>query len=301
MKIVLDGKGEFMLAKPATKLPKCVLLLLILVMITSGASEALAVIPSITSIASPPANGYYLQGNTITCSAYVAYSPTRVEVLYRPPYAGRVLSLSSGTLYTGPWTIVQNDYMPGTQSGTSWLLNNVIFSASNLSGSTSKSIKGFVAISGLSGYRGVDPNFYYASPTSSNFAGVATGFAAAAHGTTGTYNCLAYAVDVTTSWQWPWSYNPTYNEVVSYMNKSGSFSTRPGTTYLTASTSRMVGAKVIAYGTSGAIKHFAKVTTWDASGYPVKVSSKWGCWELVNSANSAPFTSVYGSPLGYFK
>jgi hypothetical protein len=177
----------------------------------------------------------------------------------------------------------------------------LVFRASNSAGSTSRSIKSYVTFNSLSGYRSVDSNFWYSSPTSSNFAGVATGYAAAAHGTTGTYNCLAYAVDVKTSWQWPWSYNPNYNEVVNYMKKSGSFSSRPGTKYSTASQSRMVGAKAIAYGNSGQILHFAKVTAWDSSGYPSKVGSKWGCSELINSARYAPFTSVYGSPLGYFK
>jgi hypothetical protein len=35
------------------------------------------------------------------------------------------------------------------------------------------------------------------------------------------------------------------------MNKSGSYSNRPGTKYSTVSTGRMVGAKAIAYGVTG--------------------------------------------------
>jgi hypothetical protein len=270
----------------------------------ASASVATAVTaPVITSVVSPAGNSYLLQSRSYTCSAYVSNAPTSVQILYRPPLAGRTLTSAGGTLYRGTWTVAANDYMPGTQSGTSWLLNDIIVAASNSAGSTQVRLKGFVTVADLASYRATDGNFSYVSPTSSSFAGPATGIAPATYdGQLNTYNCLAYAVDVTTSWQWPWpNTNPTYTQVAAYMNKSGVYAARPGTKYTVASQSRIIGAKAIAYGTSGDVKHFAKVVAWDASGYPSRVRSKWGYWELCNSANYAPFASVYGSPMGYFK
>lgn len=78
------------------------------------------------------------------------------------------------------------------------------------------------------------------------------------------------------------------------------YGSRPGTTYSNASISVIQFAKVIAYGDSTGIKHFAKVTSWDSSGNPLTVQSKWGFWEIVRSSSTNPFSYTYGTPQAYF-
>lgn len=119
-----------------------------------------------------------------------------------------------------------------------------------------------------------------------------------------TYNCLAYAIDVYDSWQWPWSGTPTHTQLVTFMlgtdNGSGTATARTfGTTYDSYSTSWVAyETKAIYYDGN----HFAKVISYNSDGSPRRIVSKWGALELIRSDSYDPFTSSsYGDPTYFFQ
>ncbi len=289
-------------------LKKFINLIVVLVFIVVFTTSVFAAtVPVIGTIYSPLSGSYLLENTSILCSANISNSPTSVTVTYKVPYLHATPALQYGTLYSGNWNLTnKTSYKPGYYSGGSWYMNSVVFTAKNTAGTATKTISAYPTVGALTDYRSIDSSFTYYSATSSSFYGVATGTAPASYnGQTGTYNCLAYSVNVNSSWQWPWLANATYDEAKAYMTKGKynnvDYSARPGTTYSTASSNVISYAKVIAYGDSTGIKHFAKVISWDASGNPLKIRSKWGYWELINSATANPFTSVYGTPKAYYK
>jgi len=78
---------------------------------------------------------------------------------------------------------------------------------------------------------------------------------------------------------------------------SGASGRTTGDFYTNASTSfSAYNTKVIFYNGG----HVARVSTYNSSGTPAKIMSKWGAAEVIQSANYNPFTSVYGSAVYYF-
>ncbi len=100
-------------------------------------------------------------------------------------------------------------------------------------------------------------------------------------------NCLGYALGYTW-WEWPWGgRNPSNSEVNSYMASKG-YARQP-------SGSTGYSTRVISYGTSSAVDHFARNVgsggTWTSG----TSRAKWGHLEIMTSYSHDPYyTSSYG-------
>ncbi|EHL06346.1 hypothetical protein HMPREF0322_02914 [Desulfitobacterium hafniense DP7] len=103
---------------------------------------------------------------------------------------------------------------------------------------------------------------------------------------TSTYNCLAYALDITSTWVWPWgSTHPTSSQVDAYLAYLG---------YTGYNWGYPIQPQIISYGTSSAVTHFSKVPP-GASGYCI---AKWGDLERFKHYSWDPYyTSFYGAPV----
>lgn len=258
----------------------------ILATLLSVTSIAFAAVPVVT-ITSPGGSQYYLQSNALTVSANITNTPTTINFYYNNIWKGNLYP--SGGSYSSTWTPSYSDFVKGYNSGGSWWMPDFKVAASNSSGSASQILPGFVTIQPRSFYSSMDNTWYYSSPSSNSFRGVATGTGPAPHGTTNTYNCLAYSVGITDHWEWPWYSNPTYSDCQTYMTNKG---------YSISSTTNLKWANIIYYNGG----HFAKVVAWDSYGYPSQIMSKWGCCEVVFSTNANPFYGgSYGSTTYWFK
>lgn len=238
----------------------------------------------------PNNGGYFVQNNSYYVSASVSDSPTSVQLYYngKAPYLQGNLSLSSGTTYSMTWTPTSSTFFVPTNVGGTWYMPSTNIKATNSAGTNYASKDAYVTLNAMSFYRSIDNTFYYNSETDNSFKGVATGYGPAADGTPNTYNCLAYAIGITDHWVWPWSTNPTFSDLSSYMSSKG---------YPTAAQGIQSFAKVIYYQNG----HFSKVIAWDIYGTPKTIISKWGCSELMQSSASSPFSSVYGPATASFK
>ncbi|XID91657.1 hypothetical protein ACF3MZ_24630 [Paenibacillaceae bacterium WGS1546] len=105
-------------------------------------------------------------------------------------------------------------------------------------------------------------------------------------------HCLAYALGLTTTWLWPWKNSsnveiyPTVSQVDTYMESIG---------YTKTSSS---DAKVIAYGSTNSVVHFAK-----KSGSSTSIA-KWGSLEVMSSSGLSPYNAApggYGPAVAYYK
>lgn len=107
------------------------------------------------------------------------------------------------------------------------------------------------------------------------------------------YNCLAWAVGITTAWIWPWgSDNPTLNEVDTYLENRG---------YISASNA--MSCNIYAYGTTDSICHFARGR--GAGPLAVPIDSKWGKCELFSHTTYSPYYTIaegglYGNLQAYY-
>ncbi len=102
------------------------------------------------------------------------------------------------------------------------------------------------------------------------------------------YNCMAYAIGVTNSWQWDWQGNmPTLAEVTFAMQKRNFVQTKD-----------LKSATVIVYGKNNLVTHFAK----NINGGTGSIA-KWGTNELMssNSINPYPANGIYGIPIAFYK
>lgn len=103
---------------------------------------------------------------------------------------------------------------------------------------------------------------------------------------TGVYNCLSYAIGITSDWTWPWGVNtPTKSQVTEFMNSIGY-------TEVASYTSNCV----VAYGISPTeISHFSLVT----NGF---TQAKCGSLELMKhtSYNAYFPSSTYGVPQAFY-
>jgi hypothetical protein len=287
----------------------CVLLLSTLNIIASAISS------SDISSASPK-YGYYFPSESISYSVAIsgaANNPATVKVLY-PYYTYNSQSRTSlktltrsGTsyTYTGSSSPASSVWVPGRKPGShsTWQTRGFCIEASKGGTTVTDDASGYITAMLRSKYSSNDSTFSYTNTTSNSFYGVAT----PKQGTDSlTYNCLAYAVSVNTSWLWPWSGNPTESQLDAYMSKSSPYSSREGNK-LTYSTSRN-GCDVIYYSDNnwgvGNDGHFARVIAWSSTGNPTRISSKWGFAELIESSSYDPFnggSGNYGSAKRYYK
>lgn len=88
------------------------------------------------------------------------------------------------------------------------------------------------------------------------------------------------------------------------MKKQSPYTTRPGTTFSTDSSSfEQYLTKVIYYSASGG--HFAKVVEYETNGYAKTLYSKWGYGERIKTVktnNNNPFSiGSYGSETHYYR
>ncbi|MDD4562234.1 MAG: hypothetical protein PHW39_04060 [Syntrophomonadaceae bacterium] len=268
---------------------RMMIMVLTLVMFFNVVPMVLAAAPQVTYV-SPPDQGFFLQGRNWWASCNVTNNPTFVGFFYgngQDPWHQELQeNYQSGTTWGGNWA--PNYWVKPQNNGGTWYWPYTCHYAENGDGKHWPYRYSYVALGNLNDYRGVDTGFTYNSETSHDFINVATGTHAVAHGTPNTYNCLAYSVGITDHWEWPWPGTPSYADLQTYMSNHG---------FPTSSNSLMPWAKVIYYNGN----HFAKVTSWDSSGIPLTIRSKWGTMELINSDSYNPFTSVYGQATYYFK
>lgn len=264
---------------------------------------------------SSPSHGYFFPGESL--SYYVTISgegnnPATVKVYY--PYSTynsqprtflkTLTRIGSSFNYNGSSYPSISTWVPGKKPGShsGWVTRSFYVEVTKDGTTVAKKADGYITYNVRSSYTANDSTFWYNTSTSNSFYGVGTptpdsGFT--------TYNCLAYAVSVNTSWLWPWGmYNPTLQQLDDYMAKSGNYSSRPGYSF---TSSTLNGCDVIYYsnqnwGSYHGDGHFAKVVAWNASGTPTMIMSKWGCGEIIESTQYNPFTgNSYGAPKRYYK
>lgn len=103
-------------------------------------------------------------------------------------------------------------------------------------------------------------------------------------------NCLAWALNNTTDWIWPWgSSNPSVSEVDSYLANYGY--TNQGV--------QIMSERIYAYGFgSSCVTHFARGFIGPVI-YPI--DAKWGHYEVFYSSNTTPYTNnVYGGQVASY-
>ncbi len=111
--------------------------------------------------------------------------------------------------------------------------------------------------------------------------GMATGTGVGYHNQTGTYNCLAFAVDITWKWQGPkdWKSRKKKKKMLRYMNgtESGNLDglrRTTGTFYNNGKTTWTANTtKVICYQNNMGDYHFAKVVNYKENGEPFFVDT----------------------------
>lgn len=272
--------------------------------------------PNVTIIKPSYSGSYYLKGSSYLFEAKVTNNPTSVKLYYGSNgdiFVGN-MSYSGSGYYTYTWTPtswVKPLHRSLSYGSSIWEIPRINVVANNASGTSSAYKTAYVTTANLGTYQYVDTSFYYVSPVNNSFRGVGTGLMneVGYDGQYATYNCLAYAVDVTDRWLWPneWIYihpDQLAPYLIAYMKKGSyggySYSNRPGTVYSQSSSSVMLGTKVIAYKGPAGI-HLAKVTEWNSSGYPTKVISKWGSGELIESLPNTFTPNNYSNAFYFFK
>lgn len=143
----------------------------------------------------------------------------------------------------------------------------------------------------LTYYSSRDTSFYYNNSTNSSFISAATEYY---NNFPYVYNCLSYALhQEAAGWQWPFN-TGSYQEVIDWLDIYQDYSQN--------TTSNHNWCRIIAYGDTSSIIHFARVTDWDANGVPIEINSKWGQWEVVHSNGIDTFAdnSGLGQPKLYF-
>ena len=260
-----------------------------------------------------PQSGYYYPGLTLSCMITVTGATNNTTAsLYYPyyTYGSNPQKLITGLShigqynYSGTTQLSSSDWVPGRKLPHSpWAFRQFSINVTDNGVLTKKMTGGYITVEAPLYYSLNDSTFYYTNYSSNSFQGVAT---PTLNMDSITYNCLAYAVGITTNWEWPWGSNPTKTQLDDYMAKTGSYSGRNGSIYTPCSSP--VGSKVIYYsnyswgkGTDG---HFAKVVAWDSNGYPSIIYSKWGYWELIKSTSYNPFNlgnGGYGQAKAYYQ
>lgn len=289
---------------------KAVIITIVYVLLIATTAVFAATTPVVNSISRPKGSSSYgvfcMQGKSQPLSASISNYPTSVSFYWKDSYKASMYASNDST---GSWTPSSSDYYRGLYPfGSAYYTRpgNFKVSASNSAGTGTREIPGYVTRTNLSNYKNYESYFSYSSEYANQFRAVGTGYSAEYHGTLYTYNCLAYAVDIYYSWQWPvdWgSFNSiSLNKMLKYMNgtESGSADgTRrtSGTFYYNGSTSWTPFKTKVIYYDNG---HFAKVISYNSDGSPRRIMSKWGHWELIESYSYNPFTSTYGSPKYYF-
>jgi len=114
------------------------------------------------------------------------------------------------------------------------------------------------------------------------------------------YNCLAYAMDNTSTWVWPWDPNSKVSEtqVNDFLFSSGYTQTGYNN-----GTGPWPASKICSYGWGTDVRHFARITTASVTSWTGdKLRAKWGHCEIFSHTNSNPYTNnVYGPLLGKYR
>jgi|GEM_PF-1801536 len=169
--------------------------------------------------------GYYLlQGYNYNISCNTSSSGGAIGAFwyynnYYNNYYNITMTPQSSTVFSCTFSPTNNHYNPAFYNSTPCysapkkLYYQVLNSAMN-AGNVTK-IGCDVTRWGLSTYTSIDSGFYFNSALSNPIYGPGTGTDAVFHGTTNTYNCLAYSVGIYSRWEMPteWYETPigTYN------------------------------------------------------------------------------------------
>jgi len=285
--------------------------IIVIATILSTSIAVYALAPTV-SLTTPGPVGFYMLDEDLTIRATVNNSPSSVK-LYWDNNEKKTLSLISGTTYGTTWKPstfwpFYEDRKLGVYTAFGWgMAAKLKVQATNSDGTGYSDHAGQVTLGPRSTYTGTDSTWYYTNDQNNSFVGVPTSWSAQPHGTTNTYNCLAYVVGNETSWQWPteWPSLTTTegrNYLQAYMSKGSyngyNYSSRPGSlTYANVRTTYQPWTTKVVHYAGG---HFAKVVAYDSSGYPSILYSKFGAYELVKSTNKDCFSSgVYGNAYYY--
>lgn len=232
-----------------------------------------------------PTTGYLLLDEPSTLSAWV--TGTNPTVTFRYPASGTEKLSSTlsynGSYYTTSITPVAANTQPGVYVDGEWVSPGGLFTATESGVSDTYPSSLYICRENFNYYSSIDSTF-----TRSSFEGVSTPVISG-------YNCLAWALNITSQRVWPWDQGdptqPSPEQVYQYLvNDLG----------LGISEVQANGfADIIFYDFQPG--HFAKATFWDSNGYVTKISSKWGDLELINSLSVDPFIASYGPPIAYYK
>lgn len=107
------------------------------------------------------------------------------------------------------------------------------------------------------------------------------------------YNCLAFTCGNYSQWI---DLTIDYSKFDQYLTKTGNYTQRPGSIIYSRSCAETEFPDAVYF--SG--YHFATVTSWDSSGKPAYMQSKWGGWEVIRTSGSNPFKLDYGSPVRWW-
>lgn len=283
--------------------------ILFIVLITSIVVYAIS-LPTVT-FTSPTTYRYFVPDrNDLLIKATITQYPTSVKYYYNNVEKGSLSLYASPDIYAAIWRPVAgttaaltSDWVKGTLKSTLgqywWDMPKLKVAGTNTSGTGYSEINTYISHGNILYYRQGDTNFYYNTPEDNLFIDVATGSYPVAHNTAGTYNCLAYSVDILNMWQWPtsWGSDPnaiSISTIADYMKDTY----REGANYFNATTTYTAFTTKVIYYSGG---HFAKVVAYDSTGKPSKVRSKWSCDEVIESRSFDPFTAAtYGAPKYFF-
>lgn len=217
--------------------------------------------PSI-SITKPTTYSVYSTSGTIVEASVSASSPP-ISSVYGSFNGSSIgtFSLYSGNLYRKTWFPTSSQHGIGTQT-----LRTLQVSAVDSSGGSSTSSYIYVSELDSAGNNSIASSWTIKNTSNVN------------------YNCLAFALGNTSTWEWQWgASNPTVSQVNTFMTGKG---------YVTATSS---DAKIIAYGSTSNVTHFSKKTGAST------IDAKWGQLEVMTSTSLSPYTSVYGPAIAYYK
>lgn len=225
-------------------------------------------------ITSPKPEGYLLQGENFIFDVNASRNTTNLALTYE--INGSSKAITSNFIWvndkncfsaTAALTDAMFDY-PQTVNGICPFPQFKVVTTTPLISATAV-VDGYITSMPRQDYTGRDQSWYYYDEIDNSFEGFASE----------EYNCMAYALDVTDQWLWPWSVGyPDFEPVCYYFSKMYSASTRPGPKYTEFSQTPFANPQLLFY-----TGHVVKVTKWDAEGNAIEGISKWGRAELIRS------------------
>ena len=149
----------------------------------------------------------------------------------------------------------------------------------NQSGETE--IDGYITSLNRERYMKMDKSWYYNSPYDHSFVDYGTN----------KYNCFAYGYDINDQSIYEMRIPESSYNLKDFTQHIMEWQYRVGPAFTNVSDKELPNANLINYGYGS---HYGKVVKWDANGKPLKVISKWGQAELIES--NAYDLVGYGSP-----